>query len=224
MACTEHAGRWMFGDKEFDKGNVFILNNAIELEKFKYDIQVRETKRSELNIDDETKVIGCIGRFVEQKNHRFLIEIFEEYHKMNQKSILLLIGQGPLVDEIKKIVEGKKLSNSVLFLGQKNDVYNYYSVFDFYVMPSLYEGLGMVYIEAQVSGLPCLASKEVPEIVKVTENMSFLDLNIKPVQWAYHIEKNFLNDRHSCMSEVASAGYDIDIAVNELEEIYLGGE
>jgi len=87
MACTEHAGRWMFGNNEFDKGNIYILNNAIDLEKFAYNEKVRKQKRKELGINDKTLVIGHIGRFVEQKNHRFLIDIFNELHKKEKDSI-----------------------------------------------------------------------------------------------------------------------------------------
>ena len=104
MCCSELAGRWLFGDKEYNKGNVYLLNNAIDLDKFKYDEEVRKEKRKELNISDDTLVIGHVGRFVEQKNHRFLIDIFNEVHKQKENSILLLAGQGPLMDEMKNKV------------------------------------------------------------------------------------------------------------------------
>lgn len=93
MCCSELAGRWLFGDKEYDKGNVYVLNNAIDLEKFKYDENIRKEKRKELGIADDAMVIGHVGRFVEQKNHRFLIDIFNEIHKQNEKSILLLASK-----------------------------------------------------------------------------------------------------------------------------------
>ena len=105
MCCSELAGRWLFGNKEYDNGNVYLLNNAIDLDKFKYDEENRKEKRKELNIEDSTLVIGHVGRFVEQKNHRFLIDIFNEVHKQKENSILLLAGQGPLMEEMKEKVK-----------------------------------------------------------------------------------------------------------------------
>lgn len=147
MACTEHAGRWMFGDKKFDKGNVYILNNAIDLDRFKYDKKIRESKRKELNITDDTLVIGHIGRFVSSKNHFFVLDVFKEIYKENKDSILLLAGHGPLMEEIESKVKEFNLENNVKLLGQKDDIETIYQVFDILLLPSLYEGLGMVLIE-----------------------------------------------------------------------------
>ena len=105
MCCSELAGRWLFGNKEYDKGNVYLLNNAIDLDKFKYDEKIRKKKRKELNINDSTLVIGHIGRFVTVKNHSFLIDVFNDLHKQNNNSILLLAGQGSLMNEMKKKVK-----------------------------------------------------------------------------------------------------------------------
>ena len=121
FACTEHAGRWLFGNKTFEQGKVFIMNNAIEIEKFKYNEIVREQKRRELGIDKNTLVIGHIGRFVEQKKHDFLIDIFDEVHKKESNSILLLVGQGPLMENIKQKVEKLGITEAVKFLGQRID-------------------------------------------------------------------------------------------------------
>lgn len=126
MCCSELAGRWLFGDKEYDKGNVYLLNNAIDLDKFKYDKKLRDKKRKELDIDKDTLVIGHIGRFVEQKNHRFLLDIFDEIHKKESNSILLLAGQGPLMDEMKEKVNILGLNDCVKFLGQRSDANELY--------------------------------------------------------------------------------------------------
>ena len=189
MCCSELAGRWLFGDKEYDKGNVYLLNNAIDLDKFKYDEKVRKTKRKELNIDDDTLVIGHVGRFVEQKNHRFLIDIFNEVHKQNENSILLLVGQGPLMEEIKEKVKNLNLEKYVKFLGQRNDVSELYQAFDVFCLPSLYEGLGMVLIEAQISGVYCIASTEVPSIVKINNNFDFVSLMNLSSNWSTYFRK-----------------------------------
>lgn len=207
MCCSEYAGRWLFGDKEYDKGNVYLLNNAIDLDKFKYDEKVRIKKREELNIEDDTLVIGHVGRFVEQKNHRFLIDIFNEVHKQNSKSVLLLAGQGPLMNEMMKKVERLGLGDSVKFLGQRHDIEQLYQAFDVFCLPSLYEGLGIVLIEAQCSGLYCVASNEVPNIVNIADIVKFCDLrNIK--EW----KENILirqDTRKDLFKKLTECGYNI---------------
>lgn len=179
FACSELAGRYLFGNKTFDQGKVKIIHNAINLDKFKFDPEARKKLRKELDIKEKTVVIGHVGRFVKQKNHDFLIDVFKEYHTKNPDSKLLLIGTGPLEEKIKAKVEKLNLSDSVLFLGQREDTNKLYSVMDVFCLPSLYEGLGMVLIEAQMNGLPCLASDEVPREAKITENIDFIIFDIK---------------------------------------------
>ncbi len=221
MACTEHAGRWMFGNKQFDKGNVFILNNAIDIEKFKYNKEIRENIRKKLNIDKETVVIGHIGRFVEQKNHRFLIDIFDELHKEKKNTILLLIGQGPLMNEIREKVKKLNLEDVVKFLGQRENANELYQAMDLFVFPSLYEGLGIVMIEAQCSGLPCIVSTEVPQIAKVSNNIKFIDLDENRNVWT-NVIKSYINklDRNVNLNKIKECGYDIKMEVNKLETKY----
>lgn len=220
MACTEHAGRWLFGDKEYDKGNVYLLNNAIDLDKFKYDEVIRNNKRKKLNISDDQIVIGHIGRFATVKNHTFIIDVFNEYHKENNNSILLLVGQGPLMDEIKDKVNALGLSDAVKFLGQRNDVNELYQAMDIFLFPSLYEGLGMVVIEAQTAGLPCVCSTEVPEVAKVTDLVDFIDLSKSTNEWSNKLENNLIKDRNNYINSVKNSGYDIKIEVEKLEKVY----
>lgn len=184
FCCSELAGRWLFGNKTYDEGKVYLLNNAIDLEKFKYNEKVRKQKRKELNIKDNELVIGHIGRFVQQKNHEFLIEIFNEIHKQNKNTILLLAGDGPLKEEIKNKVKELGLEKNVQFLGQRNDANELYQAMDLFLFPSLYEGLGMVLIEAQCAGLPCIASIEVPQIAKISDKLVFENLKENPKKWA----------------------------------------
>lgn len=218
MCCSELAGRWLFGNKEYDKGNVYLLNNAIDLEKFKYDEKVRKEVREELGIKDSTLVIGHIGRFVEQKNHRFLIDIFNEVHKEKEDSVLLLVGQGPLQEEIKAKVESLGLQDSVKFLGQRSDANRLYQAFDVFVLPSLYEGLGMVLIEAQCSGLTCVVSTEVPSIAKLTDRVKFLNLNENALIWKDASIKSY---RKSMIKEVEKFGYSIIKEKEALQKFYL---
>ena len=222
FACTEHAGRWLFGDETFDKGEVFILNNAIDTSKFKYNPEIRAQKRAELEISDDTLVIGHIGRFVQQKNHYYVIDVFNEVYKQNKNSILILIGQGPLQVEIENKVKSLGLSSAVKFLGQREDVHEWYQAFDVFLFPSIYEGLGMVVIEAQCSGCYCLVSTEVPSVAKVTDNIDFLDLNQGSGEWAKYLLEKASNQKSKHLEfEVAKQGYDIKKEVKKLELLYL---
>ncbi|UVF03446.1 glycosyltransferase family 1 protein [Streptococcus equinus] len=221
MACTEHAGRWLFGDKEFDSGNVFILNNAIDVEKFKYNEEVRIYKRKALTIAEDSFVIGHIGRFVEQKNHHFLIDVFNEFHNKYSNSVLLLIGQGPLMREIKEKVNLLGLQEAVQFLGQRDDVSELYQAFDLFLFPSLYEGLGMVMIEAQCSGLPCVASSEVPMESKINNNVYYLSLQKNVDMWVNVLEKNILKKRYTNLQSIKNLGFEINLEAQKLAKEYL---
>ena len=222
MCCSELAGRWLFGNKEYDKGNVFLLNNAIDLEKFKYDENIRNLKRKELNISENALVIGHVGRFVEQKNHSFLIEVFNEVHKQNIDSILLLAGQGPLVPEIKEKVKKLGLEDYVRFLGQRNDINELYQAFDVFCLPSLYEGLPVVGIEAQATGLLCIFSDEMTKETKVLNTTKFLSLKRDVKGWADIIlEENRKFKRINTKKEISNKGFNIDIEADRLEKYYL---
>lgn len=222
MCCSELAGRYLFGNKTYNEGKVYLLNNAIELEKFAYNEEIRKRKRKELNIDEDTLVIGHVGRFVAQKNHIFLIDIFNEVYKENRNSVLLLVGQGPLQDEIKQKVQKLGLINSVKFLNQRTDVNELYQAFDFFLLPSLYEGLGMVLIEAQASGCKCVTSTEVPIITKVSEKIKYISLKEDAKLWATSL-KCMLGcfDRKDNSKKVSLNEFDIKIEVKNLENFYL---
>ena len=230
MCCSELAGRWLFGNKEYDKGNVYLLNNAIDLDKFKYNESLRKKKRKELGIKDDTLVIGHIGRFVAQKNHDYLIDIFNEIHKKNNNSILLLAGQGPLMEDVKNKVKELNLEDSVKFLGQRNDANELYQAFDVFLLPSLYEGLPVVGVEAQASGLLCYLSDDMTKETKVLDITKFMSLNNTPEEWA----NNILDDvkkykRIDTSKEMTAKNFNIKEEAKKLEEYYLnlynnGGE
>lgn len=221
FACSEEAGKWLFGKKTFEEGKIRIVHNGIDLEKFSFDSDVRLKKRRELEIAEENIVVGHVGRFMTQKNHDFLVDVFKEFHKEVPNSQLLLIGRGPLKDKIENKVKECGLSNAVSFLGQRNDISEIYQAFDLFVFPSLYEGLGMVAIEAQCAGLPCILSSEVPRIAKVNENVFFLDLEASTKEWVDKM-KSYLNhkERSVNLEEFRKANYDIHLEAKKLEKIY----
>ena len=220
FACTAHAGRWLFGDKAYEQGKVTIINNGIELDKYLFNEKTRNRIRKELNYKETDIVIGHIGRFMKQKNHEFIIDIFNELHKENKNYKLILVGQGPLMGEIKDKTKNLGLTDYVNFLGQRNDANDLYQAMDVFLFPSLYEGLGMVMIEAQCSGLPCLASTEVPIIAKVSEKAFFMDLNDNIKDWIKLINKVIKGDRKIDLNIIKQSGYDIDTEAKKMEDKY----
>lgn len=221
MCCSELSGRWLFGNKTYDSGKVFLLNNAIDLDKFKYNVKIREAKRKELKIDRDTIVVGHIGRFVEQKNHRFLIDIFNELHAINNNSILLLAGQGPLVNEMKEKVKLLGIEHNVRFLGQRNDVSELYQAFDLFLLPSLYEGLPVVGIEAQATGNLCYLSDDMTKETKVLKSTVFMSLNCSAREWAECIIKDLKKyKKHDTTNEMSKNGFNIKTEAEKLEKKY----
>ncbi len=219
MCCSELAGRWLFGNKAYDQGKIYLLHNAIDLDKFKYDEKVRKAKRKELRIKDDTLVIGHVGRFVEQKNHTFLIDIFNEVHNEQPNSILLLIGEGPLKEEIQNKVERLKLTDSVKFLGQRADVNELYQVMDVFVLPSLYEGLPVVGIEAQAAELPCIFSNSMTKETKMLNSTKFISLKDNESEWSNNILNIYKNcKRKDCQQKLIQKGFYIKNETTKLEE------
>ncbi len=219
FACTKIAGDWLFKNF-FAKRNVEvkILNNGIIPHKFTFDPLVRQTVRSELNLEDHTVVIGHVGGFRYQKNHPFIIDAFEDYHKFNSDSKLLLVGYGDCMEATKEKVAQKRLENSVVFLGQRIDVNRFYQAFDLFFMPSLYEGLPFVGIEAQAADLPCLFSDTITKKVKILDSIKFLSLSLPLHEWTKTIQSMVKKKkRRNVVKELTDAGYNIE---NEAEKLY----
>ena len=221
MCCSEHAGRWLFREKTYDDGKVFLLNNAIDLDKFKYDEKIRKEKRNELGIEANRLVIGHLGRFVAQKNHTFLIDVFNEIKKKNKNAFLLLAGQGPLQDEIKNKVSELGLNDKVKFLGQVNDAYKLYQAFDIFLLPSLYEGLPVVGVEAQATGLLCELSSDMTKETKVLDTTRFISLERTPEEWAKTILEDYNKfKRHDTTEEITKNNFNIKKEASKLEDKY----
>ncbi len=221
MCCSEHAGRWLFREKTYDDGKVFLLNNAIDLDEFKYDEKIRKEKRNELGIETNRLVIGHLGRFVAQKNHTFLIDVFNEIKKKNKNAFLLLAGQGPLQDEIKNKVNELGLNDKVKFLGQVNDAYKLYQAFDIFLLPSLYEGLPVVGIEAQATGLLCELSSDMTKETKVLDTTRFISLERTPEEWAKTILEDYSKfKRHDTTEEITKNNFNIKKEASKLEDKY----
>ena len=223
FACSELAGRYLFGDKTFDKDKVIVINNGIDVDKFKYNEEYNISLRKEFNISPTTKVIGHVGRFVSQKNHIYLIDIFKEIHDKDNDTKLLLLGDGPLLEDIKNKVHSYNLDDSVIFAGIHSDIYRYYSVMNIFIFPSLYEGLGLTGVEAQVSGLYCLVSSNITHELQTTSNIEFLDIKDSPQAWAsrsIELLSNNTIDRSITYKEIEGTKFDINSEGNKLVGYY----
>ena len=215
-ACSKYAAEWLFGKKSMERGEITIFNNAIDLDKFKYDKNVQNEVRKELGIEDKF-VIGHVGRFCYQKNQEFLIDVFEEVYKQNPNAVLMLIGDGSNRKKIEKKVGQQNLEDSVLFLGNRNDVNRLYQAMDVFVLPSRYEGLGMVAVEAQFCGVKTVISDRVPDDAKVLDNIVSLPLTCSIKDWAYNIlTKNNFGKIYGGKYEA----YDISKCAVKLEKYY----
>lgn len=218
MACSQKAGAYLFGNRKVKQGKVVVLNNAIELEKYQYNSENREKLRGELGVGDEL-ILGHVGRFSEQKNHSGLIEIFAKLQERGVPSKLLLLGDGSLRPQIEQLAREKGVFENVIFQGIVSNVEEYMSVMDVFLLPSLYEGLPVVCVEAQAAGLPCIVSANVTREIALTDRVEFIE-NEKITQWCDEIEQlaSQLPDRSQCMPMDA---YDIRKQARRLEEIYL---
>ena len=213
-ACGQEAGKFLFGDVDYT-----FIPNAIDIQRFLYSENTRIKKRNELGLQDEF-TIGHVGRLSYQKNHRRLIEIFNGFVKENPHSVLLLVGVGEKEDEIKKQVHDLGLEKKVKFLGNRNDVNELYQAMDVFVMPSFFEGVPVVGIEAQFSDLPCIFSDRVPSEVKFNSKTNFIPLDA-PIQiWVDEIKKSKSIMRSSSSIELQNSIYDIKQAKTILENYY----
>ena len=215
FACGDKAGKWLFGTKDF-----IILNNAIDVDKYTYDSQKAKEIRSKLSLGDEF-VIGHVGRFCTPKNHEFIIDVFNKLQKIEPNSKLILVGEGELKDKIFDKVISLGLDTKVEFLGLRSDVNDLMQAMDVFLFPSLYEGLGIVLIEAQASGLKCVISNNIPLDGVLTDDVEVISLNNKASVWAEEILKYKMYTRNNNKNIIKTANYDIKKNAKKLEQFYI---
>lgn len=220
LACSELAGEWLFGKKFMNSGKVIILKNAIDTSKFSYNQEIRDYIRKKEDLTGKF-VIGHVGRFVNQKNHVFLLKIFYEIHKYEKDAILLLIGDGNLRQLIEEKVKLLSLDDSVKFLGIKENVNEYMQAMDVFLLPSFYEGLPVVGVEAQTSGLCCIFSNNITREVKLTQNVIYLGLDEGEKKWAKVVLDHKDFDRKNMDYIISESGFDIKNEAKKLENYYL---
>lgn len=206
FACSDLAGKWMFGRNRTYK----LIHNGIDINKFKYDEKTRLRLRKELGIDNKL-VIGTVGRIQYQKNPEFIVDLFAEIYRLNSNSVLLWAGDGDEaeVSRIKKRIAEKGLSKCVKLLGMVGNTNELYQAFDDFILPSRFEGLPFVLVEAQCSGLNCWTSTAVSGEANITGSVTYLPLELEPSQWALRILNSQKNDRMQSKIMVSKNGYSI---------------
>lgn len=215
FACSEYAGKWLFGRN----ADFTVIPNAIELEKFHFDPIIRQETRKELGIADGMFLIGHVGRFMPQKNQTFLVDVLAGLLPKRPDAMLAFVGDGPDRTAVQQHVEELGIADHVLFLGQRSDVNRLYQAFDVFCLPSLYEGLGVVGIEAQRAGLPCLFSDAITREVDVTGASRFMPIT-SPEEWISFISAIESGTRISSSEKVFS-DYDISENAQKLTSMYL---
>lgn len=218
LSCGEEAGRFLYGGEAYT-----VIPNAVDASKFYFDSNIRNKKRAELGIRDEF-VVGHIGRICYPKNHRFLVDIFKEVRRMDQNAILLIVGVGEKEEEIRQYVSEQNLNGNVRFLGNRSDVSELYQAMDAFVLPSLYEGVPLVGIEAQFADLPCFFSDQVSAEVKFSRNVHFISLDTSAEHWAEKIVACKRSGRSKYRNDIVNSPYDIKVAYKILENYYLSLE
>ena len=214
FACSKLAGDFLFKKKKY-----YLVNNAIDGKRFRYDPVMRNKMRKELGISDGCFLIGNVGRYCPQKNQRFLVDVFcLVSEKIDSK--LLLIGEGDLEKELREHIKELGIEDKVIMHHPVDNVEDYYQAMDMFVLPSLYEGLGIVNIEAQACGLKTIVSDKVPEIAKISDLLTFVKLKASEQEWANEILKNKDYERKEQKTILADSGYDIDKESEKLVELY----
>ena len=220
-ACSKAAAKFAFGAKKVIRGEVNIVNNSIDMKKFRYSHKIRDDIRNSLGLSGEI-VVGHVGGFVPVKNQKFLIDVFNELNKSHEKCVLILIGDGPMAESVVEYAKIKKVSESVFFLGARSDVNDLMQAMDILVLPSFKEGFPVVSVEAQAAGLNCLLSDTITEEVRLTNLVHYLSLSQGPEEWSnkiVEIVKGNKRDEITYGSKLEL--FDNEKASTKLEQYYL---
>ena len=223
FACGKAAAKWVFGER--DSKDVILMRNAINAEKYKYNPEIEKEGRQEFNLEGKF-VVGHIGRFFEQKNHPFIIEIFAEIAKKDDTSVLMLVGGGEtddlVLNQTKARVKELGLEDRVVFTGVRPDIERLIQCFDVFILPSLQEGFPVVMVEAQAAGLKCVVSNRVTSECDITGNVEFIPLESGAENWAERIlsYKNSYKKKDMYQS-IIDANYDIKANAKWLENYYI---
>ena len=218
-ACSNYAGEWLYGKRAMASGRVEVFNNAIDTRRYAYDPEQRRAMRRELGLEDHF-VVGHVGRFCFQKNHDFLIDIFAEVHKRRPDAVLMLVGDGGLREQTLEKAKRCGLEASIRYLGIRNDVQRLYQAMDVFALPSHYEGLPVVGVEAQAAGLPCLFSDAVTREALLLPETRVMALSEGAARWAEAIVACASFERRDTSEDIRRQGFDIRSASEKLAAYY----
>lgn len=220
LACSKMAGYWMFGKKNVESNKYKTIYNGVNVESYLYNKQLGDAYREQLGLTEKL-IIGNIGRFSYQKNHKFLIEVFNKLSKSDDKAVLILVGTGELEPKLRALTIARGISDRVLFLGLRNDVPSLLNAFDVLVMPSRFEGLPVTMVEAQMNSLPCVVSGEITREAKFTETVNYItgwDID----EWVNAIRYAVRIGRSSTQDVLWASKFNIRYAAQELQQLLLG--
>lgn len=220
MACSMEAGKWLFGKSVIQQSNFYLIKNAIDIEKFAYKEESRKNEREKLGLKDEF-VLGFLGRVTKPKNPRFVLEIYQKLYEIFPASKLLFVGDGDMMEEVRAYANELGISNHIIFTGAREDAWKFFLSMDAYVLPSLWEGLGMSLIEAQASGLICIGSENIPPDAMIAPNAMQMHLKDGEERWAQKIfeYKNYI--RTSQTEKIRQAGFDIHEVSTWMQNFYI---
>ena len=216
FGCTKESGEWLFGKKVTNSNKFYILNNAIDTSKFAYNKKVRDEYRKKFDVENK-KVFIQIGNFCVEKNHIFSIEMFSKLYQEDKNTVLFLVGDGEELSNDKARVDELNINGAVVFLGRRNDVNCLLQMADYYLMPSLFEGLSLAAVEAETSGIVCLFSDRITKDVKITDTCEFIPLEYD--KWINTIEDK-CSKRADKSNVVKEAGFDINLTSRWLKDFY----
>ena len=217
IGCSIKAGEWLFGERIINSDKFFVLNNAIDADKYRFNEKIREEYRKEFNVIDKTVYLQ-VGSLSKQKNHLFSIEVFNKLSKVKDNVVLYVAGVGDLKQDIEVKIKEYGLEEKVILLGRRSDISNLLQMADCYIMPSIYEGLSVAAVEAEASGITCILSDTVSKEVKISDNCEFLPLEVD--KWVDRLNNSF--NRIDSYKQVKDAGYDAKDSAKKMQEFYEG--
>lgn len=220
MACSHPAGVWFFGKKAAKTGQVLQVHNGMDAAKYRVDPICRDEVRRELGLEDQPVLIQ-VARMEPQKNHGFMLEVFQAFLQQHPDGVLLLAGDGTLRLQLEEKARDLGISQQVRFLGVRADVPRLLQGADVFVFPSKFEGLGLAAVEAQAAGLPCVLSDAIPHEVAITPLVQWRSLKQPASQWAEAVEEALAIPRQDALQKVVDAGYDISTVADKLQDFYL---
>lgn len=218
-ACSKKAGEWLFPKSVVCGSNFHVINNAVDVEKFKYNLKIREMKRKEFDVSDKL-VVGQIGFHGYQKNSEFVIEIAEKLKKINPKCVVWMIGTGDESEKLRVLAKEKNLGENLRFLGIRSDVNELIQAMDIFLLPSRFEGLPIVAIEAQISGLKVLLSDTISSETALSDRCIFMSIRDSADKWAECIQKESNYERENWKPTVKNYNYDIEKQKKQIAGIF----